>query len=110
MRPALELVDRYDSSLYFIADYHGLTSVHDRKKMHDTCYDVAAAWSSAAEEWDIPLILDSAAGFGASGAAGRRADAEVFSMHATKPLAVELPEEKVEIVPGDYTTATRLRS
>jgi NADH-quinone oxidoreductase subunit B len=26
-----------------------------------------------------------------------------------KPLAVELPQEKVEVVPGDYTTATRLR-
>src|SRR3954452_3635419 len=26
--------------------------------------DVAAAWSSAAERWDIPLIVDAAAGFG----------------------------------------------
>jgi dTDP-4-amino-4,6-dideoxygalactose transaminase len=49
--------------------------------------DVAAAWSSAAEEWDIPLIVDAAAGFGAR-SAGRHPDAEVFSMHATKPLAV----------------------
>lgn len=48
---------------------------------------VTAAWSSAAEEWDIPLIVDSAAGFGAR-SAGRHPDAEVFSMHATKPLAV----------------------
>ena len=29
---------------------------------------------------------------------------------APKPLAVELPEEKLQIVPGDFTTATRLRS
>src|SRR5262245_48205108 len=28
---------------------------------------------------------------------------------APKPLAVELPEETIEIVPGDFTTATRLR-
>ena len=49
--------------------------------------DVAAAWSSAAEEWDIPLIVDAAAGFGAR-SAGLPPDAEVFSMHATKPLAV----------------------
>jgi dTDP-4-amino-4,6-dideoxygalactose transaminase len=49
--------------------------------------DVAAAWSSAAEEWDIPLIVDAAAGFGAR-SAGSPPDAEVFSMHATKPLAV----------------------
>jgi dTDP-4-amino-4,6-dideoxygalactose transaminase len=49
--------------------------------------DVAAAWSSAAEEWDIPLIVDAAAGFGAH-SHGHPPDAEVFSMHATKPLAV----------------------
>jgi dTDP-4-amino-4,6-dideoxygalactose transaminase len=48
---------------------------------------VSAAWSSAAEEWEIPLIVDSAAGFGTRGG-GPRPDAEVFSMHATKPLAV----------------------
>jgi NADH-quinone oxidoreductase subunit B len=29
---------------------------------------------------------------------------------APKPLAVELPQDKLEIVPGDFTTATRLRS
>lgn len=44
MRPALELVDRYDSSLYFIADYHALTSVQQRQTLHDTIYDIAAAW------------------------------------------------------------------
>jgi NADH-quinone oxidoreductase subunit B len=27
-----------------------------------------------------------------------------------KPLAVELPEAQLEVVPGDYTSATRLRS
>jgi dTDP-4-amino-4,6-dideoxygalactose transaminase len=49
---------------------------------------VGAAWSAAAEDWEIPLIVDAAAGFGARGAGGRPPDAEVFSMHATKPLAV----------------------
>lgn len=44
MRPALELVDRYDSSLYFIADYHALTSVQDRQVLHASVYDIAAAW------------------------------------------------------------------
>src|SRR6187397_663001 len=29
---------------------------------------------------------------------------------APKSLAVELPEAKIEVVPGDFTTATRLRS
>jgi tryptophanyl-tRNA synthetase len=44
MRPALELVDRYDSSLYFIADYHALTSVQERQILHAAIYDIAAAW------------------------------------------------------------------
>lgn len=47
MRPALELVATYDSSLYFIADYHALTTVHDRSVMRTTVYDVAAAWLAA---------------------------------------------------------------
>lgn len=44
MRPALELVHKYDSSLYFIADYHALTSVQDQKTLHTYVYDIAAAW------------------------------------------------------------------
>jgi tryptophanyl-tRNA synthetase len=44
MRPALQLVESYESSLYFIADYHALTTVHDRVQLHTMVYDVAAAW------------------------------------------------------------------
>lgn len=44
MRPALQLVESYESSLYFIADYHALTTVHDRLQLHTMVYDVAAAW------------------------------------------------------------------
>jgi tryptophanyl-tRNA synthetase len=47
MRPALELVQAYESSLYFIADYHALTSVQDRRQLHTMIYDVAAAWLAA---------------------------------------------------------------
>lgn len=49
--------------------------------------EVSAAWRSAAEEWGIPLIIDSAAGLGAA-SDGPPPDAEVFSMHATKPMPV----------------------
>ena len=56
MRPALELVDRYDSSLYFIADYHGLTSVHDKQQMHASIYDVAAAWLAAGLDPERTLL------------------------------------------------------
>jgi tryptophanyl-tRNA synthetase len=47
MRPALELAKSYDSTLYFIADYHALTSVQDRRVLSSTIYDVAASWLAA---------------------------------------------------------------
>jgi tryptophanyl-tRNA synthetase len=56
MRPALELADQYDSSLYFIADYHGLTSVHDREKLHASIYDIAAAWLAAGLDPERTLL------------------------------------------------------
>jgi dTDP-4-amino-4,6-dideoxygalactose transaminase len=49
--------------------------------------DIADAWCTAAEDAGVPLLVDSAAGFGAGGW-DRAPDAEVFSMHATKGLAV----------------------
>ena len=56
MRPALELADQYDSSLYFIADYHGLTSVHDREKLHASICDIAAAWLAAGLDPERTLL------------------------------------------------------
>jgi dTDP-4-amino-4,6-dideoxygalactose transaminase len=50
------------------------------------------AWASLAAFADVPLLVDSAAGFGSVDADGRRlglqGDAEVFSFHATKPFAI----------------------
>jgi tryptophanyl-tRNA synthetase len=43
IKPALELVDYYQA-LYFIADYHALTTVKDRKALNFLIYDIAAAW------------------------------------------------------------------
>ncbi len=43
IRPALSLVDRY-RTLYFIADYHALTSVRDAQKLRGYIRDVAATW------------------------------------------------------------------
>jgi tryptophanyl-tRNA synthetase len=56
MRPALELADTYASSLYFIADYHGLTTLHDRNALHATIYDVAAAWLAAGLDPERTLL------------------------------------------------------
>jgi tryptophanyl-tRNA synthetase len=41
IRPAFQLADEYQS-LYFIADYHALTTVRDRKRLDHLVYDVTA--------------------------------------------------------------------
>ena len=50
------------------------------------------AWEKLADDYAIPLVIDSAAGFGSEYSSGEklglRGDCEVFSMHATKPFAV----------------------
>lgn len=49
-------------------------------------------WESLCEKYNLPLIIDSAAGFGSLYADGTRVgskgDCEVFSFHATKPFAI----------------------
>jgi dTDP-4-amino-4,6-dideoxygalactose transaminase len=53
---------------------------------------VRAAWERTCGRAEVPLIVDSAAGFGSCDERdqrlGRQGDAEVFSFHATKPLAI----------------------
>ncbi|MEA2973435.1 MAG: hypothetical protein QOG82_1893 [Actinomycetota bacterium] len=50
------------------------------------------AWESACRDAGVPLLVDSAAGFGAGNAhgvpVGAQGDAEVVSFHATKPFAI----------------------
>lgn len=43
IRPALRLTEQYQG-LYFIADYHALTTVRDPKALHESIYDVTATW------------------------------------------------------------------
>ncbi len=49
-------------------------------------------WVSAADSWGVPIVIDSAAGFGSRYAdgtpLGAKGTCEVFSFHATKPFAV----------------------
>ena len=53
--------------------------------------DVRDAWEAACADAGVPLLVDSAAGFGAVAADGRpigaQGTAEVVSFHATKPMA-----------------------
>jgi dTDP-4-amino-4,6-dideoxygalactose transaminase len=50
------------------------------------------AWENLAAEWELPIVLDSAGGFGSRYADGERVGGrgacEIFSFHATKPFAV----------------------
>jgi dTDP-4-amino-4,6-dideoxygalactose transaminase len=49
-------------------------------------------WEDLAAQWDLPIVLDSAAGFGSAYADGERLGGrgacEIFSFHATKPFAI----------------------
>ncbi len=46
IRPALKLAEQYDS-IYFIADYHALTSVRDPDELRRYTRSVAATWMAA---------------------------------------------------------------
>ena len=53
---------------------------------------VRKRWQAACSRADVPLIVDSAAGFGAIASdgvpIGRQGDVEIVSFHATKPFAI----------------------
>jgi dTDP-4-amino-4,6-dideoxygalactose transaminase len=70
---------------------------------------VRAGWREAAAEHGVPLLIDSAPGFGAVDAHGRPlggvGDTEVFSFHATKPFAIG---EGGMIATPDPELATRI--
>jgi len=42
-RPALDLMENYQG-MYFIADYHALTTMHDPEGLKELVYEVAASW------------------------------------------------------------------
>ena len=43
IRPAIELT-RDHRALYFIADYHALTTIHDGDELRELSYEIAATW------------------------------------------------------------------
>lgn len=51
-----------------------------------------AEWEELAAEWDLKIVIDSAAGFGSRYPQGQllggRGHCEIFSFHATKPFAI----------------------
>ncbi len=44
IRPGIQLMQQYDRSLLFIADYHALTTVQNAEEMKEYTYQVAATW------------------------------------------------------------------
>ena len=44
IRPALRLADQGLEAMYFIADYHALTTVQDRKSLGPLTHEIAATW------------------------------------------------------------------
>ncbi len=45
IKPALQLADNESyNTAYFVADYHGLTKIHDKNEMKQLSYGVASAW------------------------------------------------------------------
>lgn len=67
-------------------------------------------WEMVAAKYGLPLIIDSAAGFGSTYLEdenlGRRGDCEIFSFHATKPFAIG---EGGAITSRDQELAERMR-
>lgn len=66
IRPALELAKQYQA-LYFIADYHALTTVKDGPTLKRLTYDVAATWLALGldperviffRQSDIPEVME----------------------------------------------------
>lgn len=67
IRPALKLAQDYPKSLFFIADYHALTTITDGKELKELTYDVAASWIAAGldpakttmyRQSDVPEIFE----------------------------------------------------
>jgi tryptophanyl-tRNA synthetase len=56
VRPGLQLAREYDRGLYFIADYHALTTQRDPEAMRENARDVAATWLACGLDPDKMLL------------------------------------------------------
>ena len=70
-----------------------------------------AEWEELSHEYDLPLIIDSAAGFGSLYSADRKVGSagtcEIFSFHATKPFSIG---EGGAVVSNDEALISKLKS
>jgi tryptophanyl-tRNA synthetase len=56
IRPALELANQGLDAMYFIADYHALTTIKDGKELRQLTYEVAATWLAMGLDPDRTLF------------------------------------------------------
>lgn len=60
IKPALELADAGYETFYFIANYHAITTLHDKKKLEELTYHHVASWLAfGSEEKKVTLYLQS---------------------------------------------------
>lgn len=55
-RPALNLMKEYQG-MYFVADYHALTSMHDPNTLRELVYEVAASWMALGLDPDDAIFF-----------------------------------------------------
>jgi tryptophanyl-tRNA synthetase len=56
IRPAVQLTERYEG-IYFIADYHGLTTQRDPGALRENVYDIAATWMASGLDPNRSLLF-----------------------------------------------------
>lgn len=55
-KPAISLTEKY-LGMYFIADYHALTSLHDPRILKELVYEVAASWLALGLDLDKSIFF-----------------------------------------------------
>lgn len=115
IRPALELANLPDTTaMYFIADYHALTSIHDGKEMDHLTREVAATWIAFGldpektlfyRQSDIPEVFELSWIFACFTSKGWMNKMHAYKAHLDNAATKGIPEEERDagIDVGTYT-------
>ncbi len=112
VRPALDRVARDDhQGLYFIADYHALTTVHDAAEMAKLTHEVAATWLACGldpdrvlfyRQSDIPEIFELAWILACFTSKGWMNKAHAYKAQVAENIEQKLEDEDAGIHMGLY--------
>jgi tryptophanyl-tRNA synthetase len=115
IRPALQLASLPDTlAMYFIADYHALTSIHDGKTMDHLTREVAATWIAFGldpaktlfyRQSDIPEVFELAWIFACFTSKGWMNKMHAYKAHLDGAAEKGIPEDERDagIDVGTYT-------